>query len=143
MPLAANLDERLREARIGPFFAGVLGAFALALSTIGMFGVFAFAVRQRTREIGIRMALGAQPATVVRLLLSGHSRAVVAGLGVGLLGAIAASVVMRSRLHGMSPFDPIAYLSVAAILTVAGLAASYVPARRATRVDPVVALRHD
>src|SRR6266508_648440 len=94
-------------------------------------------------EIGIRMALGAQPSAVVRLVLAGHSRAVAAGLAVGLFGAIAASVIMRSRLHGLSPFDPVAYLGVAAVLTVAGLAASYVPARRATRVDPVVALRYE
>ena len=123
--------------------AGVLGACALALATVGMFGVFAYAVRQRTREIGIRMALGAQPSAVVRLVLGGHSRAVVGGLIAGLLGGVAASLILRNRLHGLSPFDPISYLGVATILTVAGLAASYVPARRATRVDPVVALRHD
>ncbi len=142
-PLSANLDARLQEARTGPLLAGVLGAFALALATVGMFGVFAFAVRQRTREIGIRMALGAPPGAVVHLILAGHSRAVLAGLGAGLLGALAASTILRSRLHGMSPFDPIAYLGVAAALTVAGLAASYLPARRAARVDPVVALRHE
>jgi ABC-type antimicrobial peptide transport system permease subunit len=79
----------------------------------------------------------------VRLALAGHSRAVIGGLIVGLLGGLSASLILRSRLHGLSPFDPISYLGVAAILTVAGLAASYVPARRATRVDPVVALRHE
>jgi ABC-type antimicrobial peptide transport system permease subunit len=141
--LAATLEERMHETRTGPLLAAVLGACALALATVGMFGVFAYAARQRTREIGIRMALGAQPAAVVRLVLGGHSYAVVAGLGIGLLGALASSAVMRSRLHGMSPFDPISYLGAAAILGVAGLAASYVPARRATRVDPVVALRQD
>jgi putative ABC transport system permease protein len=142
-PLSAHLEARLQEAKWGPMLAAVLGAFALGLATIGMFGVFAYAVRQRTREIGIRMALGAQPAAVVRLILTGHSRAVLAGLLVGLFGAIAASMIMRSRLHGLSPFDPVAYLGVAAVLTVAGLAASYGPARRATRVDPVVALRYE
>jgi predicted permease len=142
-PLSANLEQRLQEARWGPILAGVLGAFALALATVGMFGVFAYAVRQRTREIGIRMALGAQPSAVVRLVLAGHSRAVVAGLVVGALGAGAASVILRNRLHGLSPFDPLSYLGVVAVLAVAGLAASYVPARRATRVDPVVALRYE
>jgi putative ABC transport system permease protein len=89
------------------------------------------------------MALGAQPWAVVRLVLSGHSRAVVAGLGLGLLGAVAASILLRSRLHGLSPFDAIAYLGVAAILVAAGLLATFVPARRATRIDPIEALRCD
>jgi predicted permease len=142
-PLSAHLEARVAESKWGPMLAAVLGGFALALATVGMFGVFAYAVRQRTREIGIRMALGAQPSAVVRLILTGHSRAVAAGLVVGLAGAVASSVVMRSRLHGLSPFDPVAYLGVAALLAAAGLAASYLPARRAVRVDPVVALRYE
>jgi putative ABC transport system permease protein len=142
-PLSAHLEARVAESKWGPLLAAVLGAFALALATVGMFGVFAYAVRQRTREIGIRMALGAQPSAVVRLVLAGHSRAVAAGLVVGLFGAVAWSIVMRSRLHGLSPFDPVSYLGVAVLLTAAGLAASYVPARRAVRVDPVVALRYE
>ena len=89
-PLSASLEERQKAFRVGPILAGLLGVFALVLATVGMFGVFAYAVRQRTREIGIRMALGAQPADVVRLILAGHSRAVGVGLFVGLLGAIAA-----------------------------------------------------
>ena len=143
LALLAILEQRMQASRTGPMLAGVLGACALALATVGMFGVFAYAVKQRTREIGIRMALGAPPAAVVRLVLAGHSRAVVGGLGAGLLGGVAASLILRSRLHGLSPFDPVSYLGVAALLTVAGLAASYVPARRATRVDPVVALRYE
>jgi len=141
--LSAHLEARIAESKWGPTLAAVLGAFALALATVGMFGVFAYAVRQRTREIGIRMALGAQPSAVVRLVLAGHSRAVAAGLVVGLLGAVASSIVMRNRLHGLSPFDPVSYVAVAALLAAAGLAASYVPARRAVRVDPVVALRYE
>ena len=143
VPLSVARDTMLASARWGTILAGTLGAFALVLATIGMFGVFAYAVRQQTREIGIRMALGAPAAAVVRLVLAGHSKAVLAGLGVGLLGSVAASIVLRSRLHGLSPFDPSAYLGVAAILAVAGLLASVVPARRATRVDPLEALRCD
>jgi len=142
-PLSASVEERRQAFRVGPLLAGLLGTFALMLATVGMFGVFAYAVRQRTREIGIRMALGAQSADVVRLILAGHSRAVMVGLVVGLLGAIAASQVLRGFLYGLSPFDPIAYLGVAVLLAFAGLAASYVPARRATRIDPLAALRHE
>ena len=126
-----------------PVLAGTWGGVALVLAAVGMVGVFAYAVRQRRREIGIRMALGARPAGVVRLVLAGHSRAVLAGRGIGMVGAIAASNVLRSRLHGLSPFDPIAYLGVAGLLAVAALAASYVPARRATRINPIEALRCD
>jgi predicted permease len=139
--LASHLEDRLRESRTAPLVALTLGGFALALATIGMFGVFAYAVRQRTREIGVRMALGAQPSAIVRLVVGGHTRAVIVGLAAGAFGALAASMVLRSRLHGVSPFDPIAYLEVAAILAAAGLAASYLPARHAVRVDPVIALR--
>jgi hypothetical protein len=140
-PLASRLDERLREQRLGPLLAAILGAFALLLSTVGLSGVFAYAVRQRTREIGVRLALGAQPIAIVRLILAGASRAVAVGLGLGLIGAVTSSIVLRSRLYGMSPFDPIAYGGVVLILAVAGLAASYVPARRASLIDPLVALR--
>jgi predicted permease len=142
-PLSAHLEARVAESKWGPMLGAVLGGFALALATVGMFGVFAYAVRQRTREIGIRMALGAQPSAVVRLVLAGHSRAVAAGLVAGLFGAVASSVVLRNRLHGLSPFDPVAYLGVAVLLAAAGFAASYVPARRAVRVEPVVALRYE
>jgi putative ABC transport system permease protein len=89
------------------------------------------------------MALGAQSADVVRLILSGHSRAVLGGLAVGLAGALAASQVLRGFLFGVSPFDPVAYLGAAVVLAGAGLAASYVPARRATRINPIEALRCD
>jgi ABC-type antimicrobial peptide transport system permease subunit len=109
---ATRIDPiaRLESSRWGPLLAGLLGAFALGLATVGMFGVFAYAVRQRTREIGIRMALGAQPPEVVRLVLAGHSRVVLVGLVAGLLGSVAASVLLCHNLHGLSPFDPIAYL---------------------------------
>jgi putative ABC transport system permease protein len=127
--------------RYGRLLAQVLGLFALALATVGMFGVFAYAVRQRTREIGVRMALGAQPGAVVRLILCGHSSAVLFGLVAGLVGAFAASLVLRSNLNGLSPFDPLVYLGVGALLAGAALLASFVPARRATNVRPMEALR--
>jgi predicted permease len=124
----------------GRVLSEVLGMFAIVLATVGMFGVFAYAVRQRTREIGIRVALGARPSAVVRLILLAHSRVVVGGLICGLLGAVAASVVLGSRIS-IGRFDPVVYLGVGLMLGCAGLAASYVPVRRATEIDPVRALR--
>jgi predicted permease len=142
-PLWAVVEGQLQSSRYGAMLAAILGGFALALATVGTCGVFAYAVRQRTREIGIRIALGAQPPAVVRLVLLGQSRALLWGLGVGALGAVPASMILRGFLYGLSPFDPIAYGGVAAALAVAGLAASYPPARRATRIDPVSALRDE
>jgi predicted permease len=142
-PLSAQVADRLQSSRRGAMLAAVLGAFALALAAIGTSGVFAYAVRQRTREIGVRIALGAQPSAVVRLVLGGQSRALFWGAAIGALGAVPASMILRRFLYGLSPLDPISYLGVAAALIVAGLAASYPPARRATRIDPVVALRDE
>jgi ABC-type antimicrobial peptide transport system permease subunit len=108
-----------------------------------MLGVFSYVVRQRTREIGIRMALGARAADVIRVVLASSSKAVATGLAVGFLGAVAASQVLRSSLYGVSPMDPIAYGAVVLVIAIAALAASYVPVRRAVQVDPVRALRYD
>ena len=121
----------------------MLGGFALALAAVGTCGVFAYAVRQRAREIGVRIALGAPPIAVVRLILLGQSRALVGGLIAGAIAALPASILLRRFLYGLSPFDPIAYAGVGAALAVAALAASYPPVRRATRIDPVVALREE
>ena len=140
-PLSASVDAMLKTARWGPILAAVLGLFALGLATVGVFGVFGYAVRQQRREIGIRMALGARPATVIQLLFTHYARALIAGLVFGLAGSVAASIVLRHRLHGLSPFDPVAYLAVAALLACAGLAATFVPARAAIRVNPSQTLR--
>ncbi len=140
-PLSASVDAMMKTAQWGPILAAVLGLFALGLATVGVFGVFGYAVRQQRREIGIRMALGARPGAVVRLVFTHYAPALIAGLAVGFVGSIAASIVLRHRLHGVSPFDPVAYLSVAALLACAGLAATFVPARAAIRVNPSQTLR--
>jgi predicted permease len=140
-PLRDRLEDRRAELRFAPLAASILGTFGLALATVGMFGVFAYAVRQRTREIGLRMALGARATDIVRLVLTGSSRAVAGGLVVGIFGALGASQVLRNSLYGVSPLDPITFGGVALLLVVAALAASYVPARRAARIDPTQALR--
>jgi ABC-type lipoprotein release transport system permease subunit len=143
LPLRSAVERWFSVARIGAEIAGMMGVFALILATVGMSGVFAYVVQQRTKEIGIRMALGARPAQVVRLVLGGSSRAVAIGLGLGVTIALFGSRIVRDVLYGVNPLDPIAYLSVACVLAVAGIAASYFPARRAARVDPMTALRDE
>jgi predicted permease len=141
VPLTAGLEDELIELTLAPLAASVLGLFGLGLATVGMFGVFGYVVRQRTREIGIRIALGARSAEIIRLVLTGTSRPVLAGLIAGILGALGASQVLRSELYGVSPLDPLTYGAVALLLSAAAMAASYLPARRAVRLDPTQALR--
>jgi predicted permease len=141
VPLSDNLRSQLAPARYAATLAGALGLLALALASIGMSGVFAYMVRQRTREIGLRMALGAHPAQVVRLVLASNLRALAWGLAAGIAGAFAATRLLRSMMNGVSPFDPLAYAGVFTLLVAAAIAASALPARRAARVDPVTALR--
>jgi predicted permease len=142
-PLQDRLENWLAQLNFAPLAASILGVLGLTLATIGMFGVFAYMVRQRTREIGIRMALGAPPLTIIRLVLSGNARALTVGLAAGLAGALGASQVLSGFLYGLSPLDPIAYGGVLMLLAASAIAASYLPARRATRIDPVLALRHE
>jgi predicted permease len=140
-PLADNFSAQLEPARYAATLAGALGILALALASIGMSGVFAYVVRQRTREIGVRMALGASTAQVVRLVLGSNLRALMLGLLVGVGGAVACTRMLKSMLNGVSPLDPLAYAGVFTLLIAAAAAASALPARRAARVDPVKALR--
>ena len=136
-----SFDRRLQASRMSAWIAGVLGLLAVALTGIGVFSLFAYTVEQRTVEIGIRLALGARPSQIVWALLGSNSGSVLLGLAFGVAGALAASQVLRSQLHGLSPFDPISYAGVAAVLTIIAVAATIVPARRATRIDPITALR--
>jgi predicted permease len=141
--LQDDIDRELMPMRLGATAAGVLGILALTLASVGVSGVFAYIVEQRTREIGVRMALGARPAEVIRCVLATGSRGLLIGLALGYAAATMASQVLRSALLGISPLDPMTYLSVAVVLVTAAVLAIYVPARRATRIDPVVALRHE
>jgi putative ABC transport system permease protein len=124
----------------------LLGSFAglaLLLASVGLYGVMALSVTQRTRELGIRMALGAKHGDVMRLVLGQGALLVGAGLGLGLLGAIAAGRVLVSLLYQVGSLDGLALFTAMAALAVIAMIACYVPARRATRVDPMVALRQE
>jgi predicted permease len=142
-PLLEDVRRSLQDLVIGSRLAWALGALALALATIGAFAVFAYLVEERRREIGIRMTLGARAPQVVRLIVAGVSRPLVTGLVIGLMLSIAGGRLLRSALYGMSPFDPVAYAQIAVILTAAGALATWIPARRATRIDPAITLRTD
>ncbi len=139
--LASAVSESVGERR---FVMWVLGGFsltALILAAVGIFGVVSYSVARRTREMGIRMALGADPGRVLRLVMSAAMRMVVVGLIVGVGGALALTRVMRSLLYGVSPTDPLALVGATLLLGGAALLASWLPARAGTRVDPMITMR--
>jgi putative ABC transport system permease protein len=142
-----TLDDEIAETLTRPRFQATLlagfAAVALLLATIGIYGVTSHAVSQRTQEVGIRMAMGAARGDVLRLILLQHLRPAVLGLVLGIVGAVALSGFVRSLLFGVSATDPVTFVLVSLSLLVVAAAACFVPARRATRVDPLVALRNE
>lgn len=143
----AKIDDYLEvwrtPSRIASALSGALGGLALLLASIGVYGMVSYMVSQSVREIGIRMALGADTRQVMRLVLRQAMRPVVIGGLIGVAGCAAVSWVLSSMLFGLNARDPIAFIAVPVFLLVVALAASYIPARRAMRVDPVVALRYE
>jgi predicted permease len=129
--------------RFSMILLGAFAGLALILSSIGIYGVVSYLVGQQTREIGIRIALGAQRGDVLRLVLGDGAKMVAIGLGVGLAAAFGLTRLMANMLFGVSAIDPLTFACVAAILSVVALAACYIPARRAMRVDPMIALRYE
>jgi len=128
------------------FYMLLLGTFAVAallLAAIGIFGVMSYAVSQQTREFGIRIALGADRGAIVRMVLMRATVLITLGLGVGVLGALVVGRALSTLLFDVSPQDPLTLVTVVTLLAGVALIASYLPARRATRVDPMVALRGD
>jgi macrolide transport system ATP-binding/permease protein len=129
--------------RSSAWLVGSFAAMALVLGVVGLYGVIAYSVNQRTREIGVRMALGAQRSSVYRLIMNEAGRLAGAGIGAGILCSIGAATLIRGLLFGVQAWDAATLIAVSAVLTISALVASYVPARRAAKLDPLVALRYE
>ena len=142
-PLEQVVAESLADRQFSMILLGVFAALALLLSSIGIYGVISYVVGQRTHEIGIRMALGAQPGHVLRLMLGEGMRMALVGVAIGIVAALGLTQLMTNMLFGVSAADPITFCGVALVLAGVALTACYIPARRAMRVDPMVALRYE
>jgi len=129
--------------RLVSVLLGTFATVALVLAGIGIYGVISYNVAQRTREMGIRAALGATERSLLRLILDRGVRLTLVGLAIGVAGALSLTQLMATLLFGVGARDPVTMVSVGVILAAVAIMASYVPARRATRVDPVVALRYE
>ena len=142
--LADGLSERFSSGspRRGGY-AGVVVAFALSLSAIGIYGVLAYSITERTREIGIRMALGAEKSDITQMVLKRSLLLVSTGVALGVAGALVVTRVLAKFLFDVKPTDPATFGSVTAVLVVVAVAATLVPALRATRIDPLTALREE
>ncbi|MGA8104014.1 MAG: FtsX-like permease family protein [Candidatus Acidiferrales bacterium] len=138
--LSDSLDASFWQARFELWVLGILGALALVLAAVGLYGVLAYHVTARTREIGIRMALGARPREVVQMVIAQGLRVTIAGIAIGLLISAMASRLLTALLQGVSPFDAVTWSSAVGVWIAVALVACWLPARRATRVEPVVAL---
>ena len=137
------LARSVAEPRFNLVMLSVFGGLAIALAAVGIYGVMAFAVSRRTRELGIRMALGARPQSLLRLVLGRSLSMTAVGVAAGLAAGLAAALTLKSTFYGARVLDPIVLAAVPVVVLSIALLASYVPARRAMQVDPIEALRAD
>ena len=139
--LAEHVDRSLYLDRLRANLVGSLALLALALAAIGIYAVLSYTIAERTREVGVRLALGAQPIAVLRMLLATGARVAVIGIGAGLILSLALTGLVANQLYGLTATDPVTMAGASALLFAVALLASFIPAWRATRIDPVVALR--
>lgn len=143
LTMSHYVDRFIAQPRFNMVLLGVFGGLALVLASVGVYGVISYWVTQRTHEIGVRIALGAQSAEVLRMVLWHSLRLTILGIAIGLAGALAATRALRGLVSGVSTHDPLTFIAFAFLLAAIALLASYLPARRATRIDPMVALRYE
>ena len=138
-----RVNDQLMSDRFAMVLFGGFAALALVLAALGIYGVMSFAVAQRRHEIELRMALGAQREQVIKLILTDGLKLALYGVGIGLLGVYGVGLLMRSTLYGVRTFDLRSFVAVVVMLVAAAVIASYVPARRSAKVNPMVALRYE
>ena len=138
-----NMATTVAQPRFRAWLIGIFAMLALVLAGVGVYGVMSYAVTQRTSEIGLRVTMGAQPQDVFHIIVGEGLRLSLLGVGIGLVTALALTRLLQSFLFGISAYDPLTFVGVSVLLTLVALAASFFPARRATRVDPLVALRYE
>jgi putative ABC transport system permease protein len=143
MTMYQLISDSVSPRRFSATLVAIFAGLALLLAAVGIYGVMSYTVSQRTQEIGVRMALGAQLASVRGLILGQTLKLTLLGVGLGLVGAFFVARFLTSLLFGVGIYDPVTFLGVAVVLIAVALAASYIPARRAMRVDPIVALRYE
>jgi predicted lysophospholipase L1 biosynthesis ABC-type transport system permease subunit len=143
MPLAEHIVNTLFAEKVAANLLSTLGGLAMLLAAVGLYSVMAYAVTQRTHEIGIRMALGAKRKDVMKLIVGQGFALTLVGIGAGLVAALALTRLLTSFLYGTTTTDPTTFIGVSVLLASVALLASYIPARRATKVDPMVALRYE
>jgi len=141
--LAAQVSNSMGQQRVISTLAGFFGIVGLALACVGLYGIMAYHVARRTHELGVRMALGAQKREILKMIMGRGLRLTLMGLAIGAAGALALTRLMTNLLYGVAPSDPLTFIAVSLLLTLVALLACYIPARRAMKVDPMVALRYE
>jgi predicted permease len=142
-PMREYVSDAMAQTRYSLIMIGALGAAALLLAAIGLYGVISFSVSQRTNEIGIRVALGCRQSDILKLVVGEGMILAAIGVAIGLIGAFALTQLMSGVLYGVRAADPATYISIAGVLVAVSLLATFIPARRATKIDPMTALRYE